>query len=124
MRRILLQVYAENQAEAFDFYKNVFNATVGYCEKADDGTVIHAELDFCGLNLAVGSLNHELGKAMAGNTMQFCLNFEAGEEAFIEQAYEAMKTEGQVIFPLGPVFWSPYMTDIIDKYGVHWCFFT
>ena len=123
MKRVLLQIYAENQAEAFEFYKDAFGATLGYCDKAPDGAIIHAELNFCGQNLAVGSLYLEPKKAVTGNTMQFCLQFEAGEEPIIERAYEVMKSDGQVLTPLGPCFFSPYMTDIIDKYGVHWCLF-
>lgn len=123
MKRLLMQVYVENQAEAFDFYKEAFGADLGYCEKEPDGTVIHAELDFCGLNLAVGTFYPQPQKAIIGNTMQFCLQFEAGEEPLIERAYEAMKIDGQVLSPLEPCFFSPYMTDIIDKYGVHWCMF-
>jgi len=123
MKRLLLQIYAKNQTEAFDFYKDAFNATLGYCEKAADGTVIHAELNICGQSIAVGALYIEPEKTVVGNTMQFCLQFEAGEEPVIERAYEAMKADGQVLTPLGPSFFSPYMTDIIDKYGVHWCLF-
>lgn len=123
MKRLLLQIYAENQAEAFDFYKNAFNAEPGFCDKAPDGTVIHAELNVCGQSIAVGKLCVAPDKATAGNTMQFCLQFEAGEEPIIKRAYEAMKPEGQVLTELGPCFFSPYMTDIIDKYGVHWCLF-
>ena len=123
MKRLLLQIYAQNQAEAFDFYKDAFNATLGYCEKAPDGTIIHAELDICGQSIAVGTINIEPKKTVAGNTMQFCLQFETGEEPIIERAYEVMKADGQVLAPLEPCFFSPYMTDIIDKYGVHWCLF-
>jgi PhnB protein len=55
--------------------------------------------------------------------MQFCMQFEPGEEYIIERAYEKMKAEGKVLQPLGSCFFSPLMTDIIDKYGVHWCLF-
>lgn len=123
MRRILLQIYAENQSEAFDFYIDAFNAEIGFCDKADDGTVIHAELNICGQSIAVGSLYHNKGKTVAGNTMQFCLQFEPGEEHIIERAYEKMKVEGEVLEPLGSCFFSPLMTDIIDKFGVHWCLY-
>lgn len=58
-----------------------------------------------------------------GNTMQFCLQFDEGEEHIIKQAYKAMKEEGNALTPLGPCFFSPYMADIIDKYGVHQCLF-
>lgn len=123
MRRILLQIYTQNQAESFEFYRDAFGAEIGYCEKADDGTIIHAELNLCGQNIAVGKLNNQNEKAISGNTMQFCLQFEPGEEHIIERAYDKMKVDGKVVEPLGPCFFSPLMTNIIDKYGVNWCLY-
>ena len=123
MKRILVQIYAKDKTEAFEFYKNAFGAEQGYCEKDGDGNIIHQELNIGGQSMAVGDIYTGPDQAVTGNTMQFCMQFEKGEEPIIERAYEAMKTDGQVIAPLGPCFWSPYMTDIIDKYGVHWCLF-
>lgn len=124
MRRLLLQIYSKNKDEAFDFYKDAFDAEIGFCDKADDGTIIHAELNICGQSTAVGELHHEKEQAICGNTMQFCMQFEPGEEHIIERAYEKMKDEGVVLEPLAPCFFSPLMTDLIDKYGVHWCLYT
>ncbi len=123
MRRLLLQIYAKNRAEAFEFYKDVFQAEIGYCDKADDGTIVHAELNICGQSIAVGELYYDKEHAVPGNTMQFCMQFEPGEEHIIERAYEKMKDGGKILNPLGPCFFSPLMTDVIDKYGVHWCLF-
>ena len=44
MRRVLLQIYTRNCEEAFEFDKKAFNAELGYCDRAEDGTIIHAEL--------------------------------------------------------------------------------
>lgn len=123
MRRLLLQIYTKNREEAFDFYKDAFNAEIGYCDKAEDGTIIHAELNICGQSIAVGELYNEKGQTITGNTMQFCMQFEPGEEYIIERAYEKMKKEGNVLKPLGSCIFSPLMTDIVDKYGVHWCLY-
>lgn len=123
MRRLLLQIYAKNRAEAFDFYKDAFHAEIGYCDKADDGTIIHAELNVCGQSIAVGELYYDKEQTYTGNTMQFCMQFEPGEEHIIERAYEKMKDGGNILEPLGSCFFSPLMTDVIDKYGVHWCLF-
>lgn len=123
MRRLLLQIYTKNRQEAFDFYKDAFHGEIGYCDKADDGTIIHAELNICGQSIAVGELCYEKEHTITGNTMQFCMQFEPGEEYIIERAYEKMKEDGKVLEPLGPCFFSSLMTDIIDKYGVHWCLF-
>lgn len=123
MRRILLQIYTKNSKEAFEFYKKAFNAELGFCDKAEDGSIIHAELNFCGQSLAVGELGDGQNEMIAGNTMQFCLHFEPGEEHIIKQAYETMKEGGKVIYPLGPSFFSSYNAALIDKYGVYWCLF-
>ena len=123
MKRLLMQIYAKNRAEAFEFYKEAFGAELGWCDKDEAGNIIHAELDICGQNIAVGELYMEPKETIPGTTMQFCMQFEEGEEHIIKHAYEAMKAEGKVLEPLGPCFFSPYMTDIIDKYGVHWCLF-
>jgi PhnB protein len=123
MRRLLLQIYAKNRAEAFDFYKDAFDAEIGYCDKADDGTIVHAELNICGQSIAVGELYYDNMQTISGNTMQFCVQFEPGEEHIIERAYGKMKDGGKVLEPLSSCFFSPLMTDIIDKYGVHWCLF-
>lgn len=123
MRRLLLQIYAKNRTEAFDFYKDAFNAEIGFCDKAEDGTIIHAELNICGQSIAVGELYYDKEETISGNTMQFCMQFEPGEEHIIERAYEKMKDGGKILEPLGSCFFSPLMTDVIDKYGVHWCLF-
>lgn len=123
MRRVLLQIYTRNWEESFEFYKKAFNAELGYCDRAEDGTIIHAELNFCGQSLAVGELDDKQCEMIPGNTMQFCLQFEPGEEPIIKQAYETMLDGGNVIYPLGTSFFSSYNAAIIDKYGVNWCLF-
>ena len=123
MKRLLMQIYAKDRAAAFEFYKKAFSAELGWCDKDENGNIIHAELDICGQNIAIGEFYCEPKEMICGNTMQFCLQFDEGEEYIIKQAYEAMKEEGNVLAPLGPCFFSPYMTDIVDKYGVHWCLF-
>ncbi|WP_066719147.1 VOC family protein [Clostridium sp. Marseille-P299] len=123
MRRILLQIYTKNREEAFEFYKKAFNAELGYCDRAEDGTIIHSELNFCGQSIAVGELDENQSEMIVGNTMQFCLQFEPGEEHIIKQAYETMKEGGNVLYPLGSSFFSSYNAALIDKYGVYWCLF-
>jgi PhnB protein len=123
MKRVLMQIYVKDRTEAFNFYKNAFNAELGYCEKDENGNIIHAELDICGQQIAVGEFYNEPKNQIIGNTMQFCLQFDKGEEHIIKRAYEAMQIDGKILSPLGSCFFSPYMADIIDKYGVHWCLF-
>ena len=123
MKSVLLQIYTKNRAEAFEFYKDAFYAEYGYCEKDEHGNIIHAELNVYGQYIAVGELINDLKETIIGNSMQFCLHFDKGEEHIIKHAYEVMQAEGKVLEPLGSCFFSSYMTDIIDKYGVRWCLF-
>ena len=123
MKRLLLQIYTQNRAEPFAFYQNAFLATPGYCETDANGNVIHAELNICGQSIAVGALPDGQTENITGNTMQFCLHFEPGEEHIIKHAYDAMKEQGKVLVPLGPCFFSAYMTDLVDPYGVRWRLF-
>jgi PhnB protein len=88
MKRLLMQIYTKNRAEAFEFYKKAFNAEQGWCDKDENGNIIHAELDICGQNIAVGELYIEPKEMAGGNTMQFCLQFDKGEEHIIKQAYD------------------------------------
>lgn len=55
--------------------------------------------------------------------MQFCLHFGEGEENIVKKAFEVLKDDAEILFPLGPCDYSPYMTDLIDKFGVRWCLF-
>ena len=121
MRRVLLQIYTKNREEAFAFYKDAFDAELGYCDKAEDGTVIHAELDIRGQSIAVGDLHDGAEQNIPGNTMQFCLQFEPGEEPVIRRAYEKMKEHGK-IRALG-LFFQPADDGPHHRYGVHWCLF-
>ncbi len=105
------------------FIKMLLMRRIGFCDKAEDGSIIHAELNICGQSIAVGEIYHEKEETSSGNTMQFCMQFELGEEHIIERAFEKMKYEGKILKPLGSCFFSPLMTDIIDKYGVHWCLY-
>ena len=39
MSRILLQIYVKGSSEAFEFYKDAFDANVGYRDFDDDGNI-------------------------------------------------------------------------------------
>lgn len=41
----------------------------------------------------------------------------------VKQAYEMLKEDSEILFPLGPCDFSPLMADFIDKFGVRWCLF-
>ena len=60
---------------------------------------------------------------MKRSLMQFCLHFGEGEEEALKKAYEVLKNNAEILFPLGPCEFSPCMADLIDKFGVWWCLF-
>lgn len=58
-----------------------------------------------------------------GNTMQFGLHFGKGHADKVIKGFEALKEGGIVLFPPGPVNYSPCMCDFVDRFGVRWCLF-
>lgn len=120
MKRTLMQIYVKGSAEAVEVYKGAFDAALGFNVKNPDGTYYHSELDVDGQIIAVAEASDE---SITGNTMQFCLQYGEGEDDKVEKAYEVLKKEAKILFPLGPCDFSPYMADFIDKYGVRWCLF-
>lgn len=125
MKRILLQTYVSDAAAAIELYKKAFGAEVLDIHYAPDGKVYHSELNVDGQVLAVADRSDEDGADdVTGNVMQFCLHFERGREAVVQQAYAVLAEKGQVRQPLGPNDYSPCATDLTDCFGVRWCLFT
>lgn len=58
-----------------------------------------------------------------GNTMQFCLHFGEKSSDKVHKAYEVLKEDALILYPIGPVNFSPCMFGLIDKFGVNWCLF-
>ena len=120
MKRSMMQIYAKDSEEAWDFYKLIFpDAIETCCYRNDDGSIGHAEMTLFGQVIALAQWE----KASQGNAMQFCFHFDEAEKHVIDHAYEIMKVDGVVTHPLDPVDYSPYMMAVTDKYGVNWCMF-
>ncbi len=127
MFRSILQIYVKGSDEAFEFYKNAFDANIGFQDVDENGTVIHRELDVFGQAIAIGEA-HDTTRAggknrLTGNTMQFCIQFGEGQEDRVRKAYETMLEGSEIITPFGELFFSPCGVELIDKYGVWWCLF-
>jgi len=120
MKRIMMQVYVNGSVEAVELYQKAFNATLNNDVRNNDGTFLHAELDVCDNIIALSETDSD---KIPGNTMQFCFHYGEGNEDAVKNAYNVLKEGSQVIHALGPCFYSPCMTDFIDKFGVHWCLF-
>lgn len=121
MLRSIMQIYVKNSKEAMIFYQKAFGATISNIHKNDDGSYMHVEMNLFGQILALSETLD--ANSFSGNTMQLCLHFTESEKEIISNAYNVLKENAEIKFPLGPCFYSPYMFGLIDKFGVNWCLF-
>lgn len=115
--RTLMQCYVKEQKLAIESYLKAFDGEKTFEDVAQDGTIIHCELTLKGQVVAVGQAD----PAVTGTTMQFCFQMDTAEE--VRQAYEELMTDARIFYPLGSCFFSPCMSDLIDRFGVRWCLF-
>lgn len=120
MKRVMMQAYVKNSVEAVDTYVKAFGAELIMQMKDESGNYIHAEIDILGNIIAISEANKE---KIAGNTMQFCIQYNENEMELIKKAYQILEKDGEILQPLGKCFYSSCMADFIDKYGVRWCLF-
>lgn len=121
MLRSMMQAYIKGSSEAVELYQSAFDAKLVSEYKNDDGSYLHAELNIYGQIFAISE--SEENEIIAGNTMQFCLHFGEAEKEKVEKAFDVLKEGAQILFPIGPSFYSSCMADFIDKFGVRWCLF-
>jgi PhnB protein len=135
----MMQVYAEGSDKAVELYQKAFDAALVAAFPAEDGTYYHSELDVYGQILSVAESRHSMeypdenGKYPVsfapgvgrnpGNTMQFCLHFGEGNADKVRKGYDVLKEGGLILYPLGPVEYSPCACDVVDRFGVRWCLF-
>lgn len=128
MFRSILQIYVNGRNEALEFYKKAFDAEIGFQDFDDNGNIIHQELNVCGQAIAIGEADNKTRarghNRITGNTMQFCIQFERGQENKVHKAYEILSEDAEIITPFGELIFSPCGVELIDKYGVWWCIFT
>ena len=122
MERTLMQIYVKGSLEAVELYQKAFNTTLGYHVKQEDGTFYHSELNVYGQIISVAERTDN-DDSITGNTMQFCLQFSKEEEDLLKKAYDTLSDDAKILFPLGPCDYSAAAADLIDKFGVRWCFF-
>jgi PhnB protein len=119
----MFQLYVNGSIEAVELYKNAFDAKVISEYRNEDGSYMHAELDVFGQTVALAEALPEAGERIAGTTMQLCFHISKDEEQFVKKAYEFLKEDALINFPLGESFFSPLMFGLIDKFGVNWNLF-
>lgn len=122
MYRSMMQIYVNESDKAVELYQKAFDAelVIGYTNS--DGTYMHAELNVYGQILAISEALIDEDR-ISGTTMQFCLHFGEGKEELVQKAYNVLKENAKIIYPLSSCTYSILMVDLIDKYGVRWCLF-
>ena len=116
MGNFSVQIFASDLLEVYEHYKKAFNATIQFDGKADDGTLIHLQLDIMGASLGIAPKRPD--EITKGNVVQLCLPF--SDEEKLRHAYNVLAEggygEGLMCLP-----WSPLQGYVTDKFGVMWC---
>ncbi|NLA77372.1 MAG: VOC family protein [Clostridiales bacterium] len=120
MYRSMMQVFVKGSKEAFELYKNAFNAEVLCAYDDGNGGYMHSELNADGQIIAVSELTEAVN---SGNTMMFCFEYGKGGEDRIRTAYGVLKKEAISCTPLEKCDYSPLQFVCTDKFGVTWCLF-
>jgi len=116
MSNFSVQIFADDLLEVYEHYKRAFNATLLFDGKADDGVLIHLQLDIMGASLGVAPKRPD--EITKGNVVQLCLAFP--DEETLRTAYAVLE-EGGFSEGLGCLPWSPLQGYVTDKFGVMWC---
>jgi len=110
-------ICVKESAEALEFYQKVFDAKLLCRYDNADGTIYHSEIEAYGQIIMIAGSEEN---SITGNNMSFVMSFDEGEEELVKKIYDLLKDEANIIYPLSPCDYSPLMTNLIDKYGVHW----
>jgi PhnB protein len=121
-----LQAYLHGSIDAVDFYQKAFDATLGYNVRNPDGTFMHAELYVDGvLLLALSESNNDIARenrmkysATTYPAMNFCVSME--NEQAVKKAYDILKEDANILYPLGPLPWNTCCANLVDKFGIFW----
>jgi len=121
MLRSLFQCYIRNSLEAVEAYRTAFGAELTSQTLSAEGVNIHTELDLGGQILAISELSG--AEPSTGSTIEICIQYRPDEKHLMLCAFEALKSGATVMHAPGPVFYSEYMTEFVDRFGIRWCFF-
>ena len=125
--RLGATLYIRNTAEAVGFYQEAFGLMLGYHEKYEDGSFLHAALEKDGHEVfAISECTNEpfVKMMLASNlktarpTMSYGLDFDSPEA--VRKAYEILSVDGTVLLPIGALPWSACCAEVVDRYGVYW----
>jgi len=111
-----VQIFATDLMAVYEHYKRAFGATILFDGNADDGTLIHLQLDIMGASLGIAPKRPE--QIEKGNVVQLCLPF--SDETKLRHAYSVLAEDGHGE-GLQKLPWSDLEGYVTDKFGVMWC---
>jgi PhnB protein len=119
--------FTGNCDSAFAFYETVFGSkrlmTMKYgeapagvpCPEGARDLVLHTALQVGSITLMGADAPPGRGKPFGG----FQISLEDADEAEVKRLFTAL-SDGSVMMPLAPTFWSPLFGMCTDRFGVSW----
>ncbi|MBV6477890.1 MAG: hypothetical protein HGGPFJEG_00635 [Ignavibacteria bacterium] len=121
-----------NCEEAFNFYKSVFGGEFIYIGRFSDmpseykapesekNLILHVSLPIGKNSVLMGSDTSEtFGKSVIfGNNISISINTSGRDET--EKLFNALAKDGNILMPLGDMFWGAYFGMCKDKFGINW----
>ncbi|MEM8986375.1 MAG: VOC family protein [Pseudomonadota bacterium] len=118
-------------AEAFDFYKSVFGgefvARMTFADAPPDAPfpedehhlIMHMGLPVGGGVLMGSDVSRQNGPApvKGGN---FAISFQAESLDQCEKAFAKLSNGGEIVMPMGDMFWGARFGMCTDKFGIKW----
>ena len=119
--RMVFMAYLADSIKAVDFYCKAFKADPKNCFKHsdDDNYYAHAEIIINGQTvLAISDIAYYDMEFNAGANMEFWLTFD--DEQSLNMAYDILKENAIIHFPLDQCDWCKALAGLTDKYGIRW----
>jgi len=107
-----------NCAEAVALYEKAFNvkAVVEIADEANN-LVAHAELEIGGTPIMLFDAPQPI---KVGDSIMISITFDKHERADVEDTFNILKADGNVIMELGETDWSECFGLLVDKFGIQW----
>lgn len=121
-----------NAEEAFKFYQSVFGGELQgpmrwsenpQCEdftEADKKKVMHVQLPVGDGNTLMGADYVAFGPDKYEKGNNFTIALQPDNLAECKKLFDGLSEGGQVIMPLGPMFWGAVFGCFKDKFGIGW----
>jgi PhnB protein len=120
-----------NCAEAFEFYKSVFDGEFRILstfkdmpegiplQEGEADMILHVSLPIGGDTVLMGSDRPpSMGEAAKGDNFSISINTESEEEA--TKIFKSLSEGGKVTMPLQKTFWAAAFAMFTDKFGINW----